>query len=216
MIKLLLFFLTFSSIVSADSSVEAGKKIVMEGNNKGALACMACHMQNGEGMQESGFPYLAGLNAGYIAKQLKDLQTKKRINVVMNPIAKGLTEVDIASVAAYYSQLPIISKIEQSTSPTKLLAGKLIAERGIWSKGVPACYACHGPNAVGVGEAFPPLVNQGKIYLTTQLLAWKKGTRKNDPAFLMSTVAKKLTKFEIEAVSEYLSSLTDIKTAEVK
>lgn len=216
MIRLFLFFSTICSIAYADSSVEAGKKIVMNGNDKGALACMTCHMQNGEGMQESGFPQLAGLHAGYISKQLKDLQSKKRINDVMNPIAKGLTEADIVSVAAYYSQLPIISKVEQSSSAKKFLEGKLIAERGIWSKGVPACYACHGPNAVGVGEAFPPLVNQGKIYLTSQLLAWKKGTRKNDPAFLMSTIAKKLTKLEIEAVSEYLSTLTDIKTAEVK
>lgn len=216
MIKILILISLLCSTAMADSRVEVGRKLVAEGNEKGVLPCMTCHVQNGEGMQEEGFPSLAGMNSAYITKQLRDLQGKKRVSDVMNPIAKELTEEDIASVAAYFSQLPVISKVEKSTSATKLAEGKLIAERGIWSKGVPACFACHGPGAVGVGETFPPLVNQGKLYLTTELTNWQKGARNNDPEMLMKTIAKKLSKKEIEAVSEYLSSLSDVKTAEVK
>jgi cytochrome c553 len=177
---------------------------------------MTCHGENGEGVQENGFPYLAGMNAAYIAKQLKDLQGRSKISDVMNPIAKGLTILDIESVSAYYASLPVINKVEKSSSPEKLEAGRLMVERGLWNKGVPACYACHGPNAVGVGESFPPLINQGKIFIMKELHAWQKGTRNNDPAMLMKTIAKKLSQKEIEAVAEYLSSLSPIKTAEVK
>lgn len=201
---------TFCSLTFAATApqIEAGKKIVLEGNTQGALACMTCHMENGEGMQDSAFPQLAGMTPAYMSKQLKDLQGKLRISDVMNPIAKGLSDEDIASVSAYYASMPRVSKIEKSTSPTKYEQGKLIAERGLWNKGVPACFACHGPNAVGVGESFPPLINQGKLYISQELHKWQNGTRKNDPAMLMKTIAKKLTSKEIEAVAEYLGTLS--------
>lgn len=208
--KYVLTSFTFCSLTFAATApqIEAGKKIVLEGNAQGALACMTCHMENGEGMQDSAFPQLAGMNPAYMSKQLKDLQGKLRLSDVMNPIAKGLSDEDIASVSAYYASMPRVSKIEKSTSPTKYEQGKLIAERGLWNKGVPACFACHGPNAVGVGESFPPLINQGKLYISQELHKWQNGTRKNDPAMLMKTIAKKLTSKEIEAVAEYLGTLS--------
>lgn len=212
----LTIILTLTTTVMADVKMELGKKLAMEGNENGALACMTCHMENGEGMQDSGFPYLAGMNENYLIKQLKDFQSKSRYSDVMTPIAKGLNEEDRKSVAAYYASLPKINKVEKSTSVSRFSEGELIAERGIWSKGIPACFSCHGPDAVGVGEHFPPLINQSKLYLVNQLLEWQKGARKNDPAMLMKTIAMKLTKKEIEAVSEYLSSLPKVKTAEAK
>lgn len=213
-IKFLLIFFLVNSNLYADADVQAGKKIVLEGGEKDKVACLTCHQENGEGMQESGFPHLAGMSDKYISKQLKDFQEKRRITDVMSPIALGLTEQEIQDVAAYYSKLPVVIKIEISKSSNNFDQGRLIATRGIWSKNIPACFACHGPNASGVGDNFPPLTNQGKLYLTKELLAWQKGTRKNDPASLMRTIAKKLTKKEIEAVSEYLSS--DLNSAEAK
>lgn len=212
-----LFALSFSSIAFASSSdIAAGKKIVLEGTTQGAIACMTCHLENGEGMQDNAFPQLAGQNPAYITKQLKDLQGKLRLSDVMNPIAKALSDEDIANVSAYFASFPSVSKIEKSTSPAKYEQGRLIAQRGLWNKGVPACFSCHGPDAVGVGEHFPPLINQGKLYVTQELQKWKEGTRKNDPSMLMKTIAKKLTTREIEAVAEYLSTLSTTITTEVK
>lgn len=212
-----LLAISYCSLAYAGTgSIEAGKKIVLEGNNKEALACMGCHMENGEGMQDSGFPQLAGMNPTYMTKQLKDLQGPLRKSDVMNPMAKSLSEQDIQDVVAYFSSLPSVSKVEKSTTPANFELGRQIAERGLWNKGVPACFTCHGPNAMGVGENFPSLMNQGKIYITQELNNWKKGLRKNDPNMLMKTIAKKLTAKEIEAGAEYLSTLTIVKTAEVK
>lgn len=212
-----LFSISICSIaIASTDQIAAGKKIVLEGNSQGALACMTCHMENGEGMQDSAFPQLAGQNLHYISKQLKDLQGKQRVSDVMNPIAISLSDEDIANVSAYYASMPRVTKIEKSTSSTKFEQGRLIVERGLWNKGVPACIACHGPNVEGVGESFPPLVNQGKLYISQELLKWKEGTRKNDPQMLMKTIAKKLTKKEIDAVAEYISTLAMLNISDVK
>lgn len=216
--KILFFFLFcgFSPFAFSENENSVGKKIVQEGNQKGALPCLTCHLLNGEGMQENGFPQLAGMNATYFIKQLKDYQGPLRNNDVMNPIAKGMSEDDMKSVAAYYSNLPSVTKSEKYSSLEKWGEGKWIAERGVWDKKIPACFSCHGPGGVGVGESFPPLINQGKIYLTKSLLAFQKGSRKNDPQMLMRTIAAKLTKKETEAVVEYLSSLPEPTTQVVK
>lgn len=212
----LLNILTSAAAFADSEQIAAGKKIVLEGTPKDGFSCVTCHLENGEGVQEYGFPQLGGMNSAYIIKQLKDYQGTTRINDVMNPIAKSLSDEDIANVAAYFASLPSVSKIEKSTSAIKFEEGRLIAERGLWNKGVPACFSCHGLNAVGVGENFPQLINQGKLYLTQSLMAWKNGTRKNDPAMLMMTIAKKLSKKEIEAVAEYLSSISINTTTTVK
>lgn len=218
-VSVIIFLLNISinATAFADSvQIAAGKKIVLEGTPKDGFSCITCHLENGEGVQEYAFPQLGGMSSTYIIKQLKDYQGTTRINDVMNPIAKSLSDEDIINVAAYFASLPTISKIEKSTSATKLEEGRLIAERGLWNKGIPACFSCHGPNAVGVGENFPQLINQGKLYITQSLMAWKNGTRNNDPAMLMKTIAKKLSKKEIEAVAEYLSSISINKTTVVK
>ena len=213
---IIITFSICSLAFASPSQIEAGKKIVLEGNGKEALACMTCHMENGEGMQDSAFPQLAGQNPAYLSKQLKDLQGKLRMSDVMNPIAKSLSDEDIANVSAYYASMPRVSKIEKSTSASKYEQGRLIAEKGLWNKGVPACFSCHGPNAEGVGENFPPLINQGKLYVSQELQRWKDGSRKNDPLNLMKTIAKRLTQKEIEAVAEYLSTMPTINVTETK
>lgn len=203
-------FWGFSSAFAQD--IEIAKKIIQSGNDKGALACIACHQQNGAGNSAAGFPQLAGMNADYFSKQIYDFQTLQRINPVMQPIAKGLSEAETKSLAAYFASLPSVPnpKMESANltknAQSKFDLGKLVAERGLWEKGIPACFACHGPAGRGVGANFPGISNQGKTYLIQQLQAWQKGNRKNDPNQLMLTVAKKLTAKEIEAVSEYLSS----------
>lgn len=210
----LFFFLCVSSAFGQD--IEAGKKIVMEGNQSGGLPCITCHLENGEGIQEYGFPQLSGMNKNYLIKQLKDYQTPLRKHDVMNPIAKGLTDEEIKDVSAYFANLPSVKKVEKSLSTDLFEKGKIIAERGLWNKNVPACFSCHGPAGSGVGEVFPPLRNQGKVYLEQSILAFKNKTRKNDPQSLMRTIALKLSKNEIKAVAEYLSTVEETPAQEVK
>lgn len=202
-------------VFSESVDILAGKQIVLNGNPKGALACITCHVESGQGMSENGFPQLSGMSPFYLEKQIKDFQSLQRINSVMQPIAKALDSQDIANIAAYFSSLTPVENNKLSSDIAKLELGRLIVERGLWDKGVPACISCHGPNVNGVGENFPRLQYLGKVYMIKQLQAWRNGTRKNDSNNLMKTVADKLTKKEIEAVSEYISALTSMKTTEV-
>jgi cytochrome c553 len=79
-----------------------------EGKVKSAL-CSGCHGLNGEGKVmpdgQPAIPLLAGQIQGYFVKSVNDYKTDKRVDPVMNAISKGLTDVDIANLAAYYASL---------------------------------------------------------------------------------------------------------------
>ncbi|MDO9181711.1 MAG: c-type cytochrome, partial [Bacteriovorax sp.] len=97
----LLFILTISSGFCAESvDILAGKQIVLNGNPQGAVACITCHIESGQGMSENGFPQLSGMNPFYLEKQINDFKNLQRINSVMQPIAKALDSKDAANIAA--------------------------------------------------------------------------------------------------------------------
>jgi len=190
-------------------ALEQGRTIATTGV-EGAAACTSCHGANGAGNAAAGFPRLAGLGAGYLAKQLDDMAAGVRPSAVMQPTAKALTPAQRRDVAAYYASLPspypeaAAPKADQATPSNR---GEWLAIRGDWLNGVPACNQCHGPNGVGVGDAFPALLGQSKAYLAAQLQAWQQGRRSPLPLGLMPAVASRLTAADIDAVSTYYSGL---------
>lgn len=194
------------SAQAAWGDAAAGREIVAKGTAAGAVACMSCHGMDGAGQTAAGFPQLAGLNAAYIVKQLQDYAGGRRVNSVMAPIAKALSEQERDDVAAYFAGLSPVAGDDGTAAAKVLQQGRDIAQIGLWKKDVPACYSCHGPSGTGVGVSFPRITSQHKTYLVQQLRAWREGTRKNDPNQLMKTIAQKLTPSEIEAVTAYLSS----------
>ena len=50
-------------------------------------------------------PNLAGQKGAYLVAQLKAFRESKRVNPLMNPQAKNLTDADIDNLAAYFSSL---------------------------------------------------------------------------------------------------------------
>jgi cytochrome c553 len=68
-----------------------------------AAACAGCHGANGQGIPPT--PALAGKSADYLVQQLKDFKSGKRDNPVMKGMAAGLSDQDMANVAAYYASL---------------------------------------------------------------------------------------------------------------
>ena len=188
---------------------ELGQKIAMQGNAQGATACIACHGADGGGQVQAGFPRLAGLAEQYLINQLESFDKGTRQSPVMGPIAKAMSKQEIAAVTNYFAKLPTPKgKMSTSTDKTLMLQGKQLATKGNWDNNVPACYACHGPQARGVGQYFPALAGQPAGYITQQIQAWRSGTRTNDPNQLMQGIAKRLSEAEISAVSMYLASLS--------
>jgi cytochrome c553 len=66
---------------SAADEVSAGEKVYRAGNLvTGVAACMACHGPTGSGNPAASFPSLAGQNAAYVEKALKDFRSGTRSN----------------------------------------------------------------------------------------------------------------------------------------
>lgn len=194
-------------IVAFSSSLFAAtpdaKTITLQGNNKGAIACIACHGQQGEGNASAGYPYLAGLPADYIVNQLQAFSNGNRVNAIMKPIAGGLSAEEITALASYYAAMAN-SKLSAAHTAKNPVTEKLV-NNGKWQSGMPACFQCHGENGTGVAPYFPPIIGQPYNYLRTQLNDWKSGKRKNDPLGLMQSVVKALDQTEIDALAKYLS-----------
>jgi len=203
-IPLLLLALSASPWLCAASA--DGKTIAMQGNGKGASACIACHGQHGEGNADAGYPYLAGLPVAYIKNQLTAFSNGNRKNAVMQPIAGSLSQQDIAAVADYFAGLANDKLTGSAPTPTDASGkGAVLAHNGKWVAGVPACFRCHGADGRGVAPHFPSVVGQPEAYVRNQLVAWQTGTRSNDPLGLMQSVVKSLSKDEIDAVARYLA-----------
>ncbi|GAA0856376.1 cytochrome c [Aliiglaciecola litoralis] len=69
-----------------------------------SATCSACHGSNGIA-QIPMYPNLAGQKEQYLVLQLKAFRSGERKNMVMAPMAAGLSDEDIDNLAAYYASL---------------------------------------------------------------------------------------------------------------
>jgi len=68
-----------------------------------SVACEACHTAIGEG---SPAPHIAGQRESYLAAQLRAFKSGVRKDPFMTAVTAGLSEADIANLAAYWSARP--------------------------------------------------------------------------------------------------------------
>jgi cytochrome c553 len=194
--------------MSSGSLAADGRALAMNGNGKGALPCAVCHGAQGEGQPAAGFPRLNGLNAIYIRQQLDDFADGKRANDIMRPIASALSLDERQAVASFYSTQTTAKAAEpEKADEAAISRGAALAARGEWSKGLPGCNQCHGPDGDGVAGTFPKLAGQNAKYVAQQLKDFQQGRRANDPLHLMTGVSAKLDEGEIAAVAAYYASL---------
>jgi len=66
--------------------------------------CAGCHGAAGISKNPM-WPNLAGQQQGYLVKQLKAFRDGSRSDSMMTPMAKPLTDEDIANLAAWYNSL---------------------------------------------------------------------------------------------------------------
>ncbi|MFI4885708.1 MAG: c-type cytochrome [Steroidobacterales bacterium] len=166
--------------------------------------CGTCHGPDGNSINPM-FPRLAGQHANYLARQLKSFKEQTRGDPYaigyMWGMASGLSDETIDALAQYYAG--------QKAGPGKnhdaatVARGRDIYEHGIPSQGVPACAACHGPDARG-NDMFPRLAGQHAEYVLQQLASFQNNMRK---IAVMHGVAQNLRTPEMEAVADYLESL---------
>jgi cytochrome c553 len=173
---------------------------------RGVMACVACHGVAGNSTVSVN-PKLAAQHAAYIQKQLHEFKGPTRNHPVMTGIAKAMTDEDIANVAAYLDQQKVLPG--SARNKDTIDAGKKIYRAGIGEKNVPACAGCHGPNGAGIPAQFARIGGQHQDYTVAQLTNFRAGTRSNNAQ--MTTIAKRLSEEEIQAVADYIAGLNSGK-----
>lgn len=170
-----------------------------------AAPCVACHGVNGNSVNPA-WPNLAGQHASYIKRQLAAFKSDARRDPLMTPMAKPLSEQDMADLAAYYSAQTLTGNLE--ADPSKVALGEKLYRGGDAQRGVPACAACHGPRGSGnPAAAYPAVRGQHATYTAAQLKAYRSGTRQTDPNQMMRNVAAEMTDEQIDAVASYIQGL---------
>ena len=167
--------------------------------------CAACHGADGNSTNPE-WPKLAGQHASYTAKQLRDFKAgTERSNPQMTGMVANLTPEDMDDIAAFYAtQTPTGGFVSEA----QLELGQRIYRGGIKDRKVPACIACHGPKGDGNPPGVMPVVSgQWAKYTAIQLMAFRAGTRANDPDAMMRDAVRGLSDAEIQAVAEYMAGL---------
>lgn len=85
---------TASALAAGDADAGKGK----------TGTCVACH--GAEGISPNPlWPNLAGQKDQYLIAQMKAFRDGERVNAMMSPMMKALSDQDIEDLAAYYSSL---------------------------------------------------------------------------------------------------------------
>lgn len=170
-----------------------------------AAVCVACHGINGNSVNPE-WPNLAGQHETYIKHQLTAYKSDARQNPLMTPMAKPLSDEDMADLGAYYSAQKSAGTLE--TEPSKVSLGQRLYRGGEPKTGLPACAACHGPGGDGNPAASYALIRgQHATYTAAQLKAYRAGTRQTDRNQMMRDVATLMTDEQIDAVAAYIQGL---------
>ncbi|MBI3444066.1 MAG: c-type cytochrome [Magnetospirillum sp.] len=159
--------------------------------------CAGCHGELGAGGGGGSYPRLGGLNADYLAEQMRKFKSRERENIPMIPFAvdRELSERDVLDVTRFlsevkldtkppanmpsdgYARLQIMKKVLQiPREPGDLEAGKAFYAAD--------CGPCHGRK--GEGRLKKPAIAPQHIgYLKVQVANFLSGKRKHDDLEVM-------------------------------
>jgi len=186
---------------SSESPNKQAEGNVSEGQAKSA-ACQGCHGPDGNSFSPD-WPSLAGQNANYLSRQIRDFQSGARQDPSMQSMVIGLVEQDIVDIAAYFAAQKV-----KANAASNSAAGKKLYMGGNRYTQLPACAGCHGPNGTGNGPgAIPSLAGQKSGYVIKSMRDFKSGARSNDHNQIMQDIAVKMTEKEIEAVAQFLAGM---------
>jgi cytochrome c553 len=153
---------------------------------------------------------ISGQSAGYIASALSGYKKGERKHPTMRGIAAGLSDQDIADIAAYYEAL---GRVQNALPPGKAADGNAQAVELV-KKG--ACVTCHGESfSKPIAPNYPKIAGQHADYVYVALKSYKIADNalwgRSNP--IMGGVAKQFSLAELKELADYVSSLPgELKT----
>ena len=138
-------------------------------------ACQSCHEKDGSGNEAIGAPAIAGMNAEYVATQMKKFRDGLRGASIddlpgrqMNLIASLITDdAEILALAEFVASMP---KAEQQAT--------MQAMTGNGAELFKQCAICHGDNGAGKPDlSAPAIAGMDDWYVRSQLMRFRNGSR---------------------------------------
>jgi cytochrome c553 len=172
-----------------------------------AGACASCHGLDGNSTLGE-WPKIAGQHEAYLVRQITLIRDGDRPVPLMDPFVAGLSDDDIANLAAYFSSQTMSVAVADEDL---VAAGQLLYRAGNPESGIPACMACHGPAGEGNPLAgYPALAGQHSVYSANMLQQFREGATwgtDDTNSAVMAGVSKYLTTDEINAVASFMQGL---------
>lgn len=161
-----------------------------------ANTCAGCHGTNGASVGPSS-PTIAGKSAEYLKEVMASYKSGDRHATIMNRIAKGYTDEEIALMADYFAALPFVSAAERQ----ELDAAKIEAGSKLYTKN---CSKCHDENGSLPDDDSGILAGQWLPYMQYTMTDFKGG-RSVMPKKMKKKV-EKLDDAQIEALLQFFAS----------
>jgi cytochrome c553 len=175
-----------------------------------ALACTACHGEQGQATAEGFVPRLAGKPAGYLFDQMRAFRDGRRAHRGMARLMETLDDEQLRALADHFAGLVLPHPAPAAAAPVGAAARRAqqIVRQGLPEAGVPACTACHGDALTGRNPQVPGLLGLPRGYLLSQLGAWRNGTRHGREPDCMATVARRLPAADLPLLAGWLAAQT--------
>ena len=95
-----------SSAGLPDGRVAIGEQLANAKGKATGQSCIDCHGPDGNAPIDSTYPKLGGQYADYLAHALQQYRKEERQHALMSPQAAGLSDQDIADLAAFFASRP--------------------------------------------------------------------------------------------------------------
>ena len=151
-----------------------------------AAPCAGCHSTDGK--SPGAMPALYGKSADFIAQRMLEFKTGARQGTVMNRIARGYSEAEIAALAQHFATLTQAQIAQERRVAPSILAG--------------ACAGCHGTSGTSPG-AIPGLYGKSASFIIQRMLEFKAGARQGT---VMNRIARGYSDEEIATLARHLGN----------
>lgn len=169
-----------------------------------SLVCSACHGFAGNAPGQH-VPILAGMNANYFKKAIKDYAEGKRPSPEMEPYSKYVMQFGpdkMDEIADFFASQKQLARANVKADAKSLSRGATLASQ---------CIACHGAKGEGVNDRMiPALRGQPAGYLQGQMVLFAGDKRKLEPVEIdeaKKRIFKGLDELDFADLATYYSTL---------
>ena len=188
--------LTRLAVLAAAAAMAAGAQAAgIRSPEMLAHTCAGCHGTGGASAGLS-MPTIGGLDRGYLLSVMTDYKVGLRPATIMDRIARGYSDQELAAIAAWFAQQPWVST-------DTVHEGQLVAQGRKFHED--KCETCHEDGGRVQDEETPRLAGQWTQYTHYALEVCREQGKRCDPRKMGERVMD-LSDEELRALAHYYAS----------